>query len=232
VPAYRLREHNRALSFDACLDGFLAEEVTHRNAEFWWLPAHDRCVVKTLVETDEAPFRGDVPEAQPGTLERYLKPDAVDWSWRIYPSPRTVPFVEMEYTLPLAAGPETMREVRHVMQSRHPDCTWAVEYRTQPGEDSLLSPTQGAESVTISVHQAADLPYETFFRDVEAVFLAHGGRPHWGKLHWLAREQIARLYPALGTFRALRAEFDPEEIFVNDYLATLGLAGDTSSPAR
>jgi FAD/FMN-containing dehydrogenase len=225
VPAYRLREQTRARPFDECLDGFLAEEVAHRNAEFWWLPAHDRCVLKTFVETDEPPVRVDVPEAPPGTLERYLKPDAVDWSWRIYPSVRTVPFVEMEYTLPLAAGPPAMREVRRVMQTRHPDCTWAVEYRTQPGEASLLSPTQGQDSVTISVHQAADLPYERFFRDVEAVFLAHGGRPHWGKLHWLDREQIARLYPVLDTFRALRAELDPRGVFVNDYLARLGLAG-------
>ena len=34
--------------------------------------------------------------------EMEAPPDGVDWSWRIYPSTRTFPFVEMEYTLPLA----------------------------------------------------------------------------------------------------------------------------------
>jgi FAD/FMN-containing dehydrogenase len=230
VPAYKLREHTQVLSFDDCLDGFLLEETSRRNAEFWWLPAHDRCVLKTFVETEESPFRVAAPEALPGTIERYLKPDAVDWSWRIYPSTRTFPFVEMEYTLPLAEGTAAMREVRRLMQTSHPDCTWAVEYRTQPGEQSLLSPTQGKESVTISLHQAIDLPYEPLFRDAEAVFRAHDGRPHWGKLHFLNSNEIAHLYPELPAFRSLRAELDPDGIFTNDYLTRLGLVGDMSEP--
>jgi FAD/FMN-containing dehydrogenase len=228
VPAYKLREQTQVLPFDDCLDGFLLEETSRRNTEFWWLPAHDRCVLKTFVETDESPFRIEAPEALPGTIERYLKPDVVDWSWRIYPSTRTFPFVEMEYTLPLAEGPAAIREVRRIMQTRHPDCTWAVEYRTQPGEQSLLSPTRGMASVTISLHQAIELPYEPLFRDGEAVFRAHGGRPHWGKLHFLSSDEIAHLYPELPAFRAIRAELDPERVFTNDYLARLGLAGDMS----
>jgi FAD/FMN-containing dehydrogenase len=228
VAAYKLREHTQVLPFDDCLDGFLPEEASRRNAEFWWLPAHDRCVFKTFVETDEPPFRIEAPEALPGTIERYLKPDAVDWSWRIYPSTRTFPFVEMEYTLPLDGGPAAMREVRRIMQTRHPGCTWAVEYRTQPGEQSLLSPTRGMASVTISLHQAMDLPYEPLFRDAEAVFRAHDGRPHWGKLHFLSSDEMAHLYPELPAFRAIRAELDPDGVFTNDYLARLGLAGDMS----
>jgi FAD/FMN-containing dehydrogenase len=232
VPAYKLRERTRSVPFDDCLDGFLAEETSQRNAEFWWLPAQDRCVLKTFVETEEEPFRSEAPEALPGTVDRYLKPDSVDWSWRIYPSKRTVPFAEMEYTLPLAVGPTAMREVRRLMQTQHPDCTWAVEYRTQPGEQGLLSPTRGKESVTISLHQATHLPYDPLFRAAEALFRAHDGRPHWGKLHFLNANEIAHLYPELPAFRAIRAELDPRGMFTNDYLARLGLAGDTSAPAR
>ena len=116
------------------------------------------------------------------------------------------------------------RELREMMRTRHPDCTWAVEYRTQSGEASLLSPTQGAESVTISVHQAAELPWDAFFRDAEAIFLASGGRPHWGKLHFLDAAGIARRYPALDAFRVVRRALDPTGAFVNDHLAGLGFA--------
>ena len=222
VPAYKLRERTRALGFDECLEIYPREEEARRNAEFWWLPAHDVCVLKTFEETDDEPFRVEAPEAPPGAIARYLKPEAVDWSWRIYPSARNVPFVEMEYTLPFSAGPEAMRDIRHLMQTRHPDCTWAVEYRTQPAESSLLSPTQGAASVTISLHQATDQPYEPLFRDGEAIFRAHGGRPHWGKLHWLGRDEIPALYPQLPAFRAIQEELDPAGLFRNDYLAALG----------
>jgi FAD/FMN-containing dehydrogenase len=222
VPAFRLRERTRAVTVAEALEGFLAEEESCRNAEVWWLPAHDLCVIKTFTETDEEPFREDTPEALPGTIERYLRPDRVDWSWRSYPSARSFRFVELEYTLPLAAGPAAMRQTRRVMQTGHPESTWAVEYRTQPGETSLLSPTQGAESVTISIHQAIDKPHDTLFRDVEALFLAYGGRPHWGKLHSLGREEIERLYPTLEAFRAVQTELDPNGVFVNPYLAGLG----------
>ena len=232
VPAFKLRERTRALPLDECLDGFLAEEESRRNAEFWWLPAHDVCVLETFTETEEEPFSIAGMEAPPGTVARYLRPERVGWSCRCYPSTRSFPFVEMEYTMPLAEGPAAMREVRRVMRTRHPDCTWAVEYRTQPGETSLLSPTQGVESVTISVHQAADLPYERLFGDAEAVFLAHGGRPHWGKLHGLRREELEQLYPEMAAFCTIRAAMDPAGIFVNDYLAALGVAGGLPSRAR
>src|SRR5215212_1284930 len=114
----------------------------------------------------------------------------------------------MEYPLALSQGPAAMRDIRRLMQTRHPDCTWAVEYRTQPGEQSLLSPTRGKESVTISLHQAMDLPYEPLFRDAEAIFLAYDGRPHWGKLHFLSSAEIGDLYPELPAFQVIRAEMD------------------------
>lgn len=223
VPAYKLRERTRALSLDECLDTYIGEEEARRNAEFWWLPAHDLCVIKTFAETDDEPFAVEAVEAPPGSIARYLRPEVVDWSWRSYPSTRSVPFVEMEYTLPLAEGPSAIREIRAMMQAKHPDCIWSVEYRTQPAEFSLLSPTQGQESAAISLHQAAEQPYEAFFRDAEPIFRAHGGRPHWGKLQWLDRAEIAQLYPALPAFNAIRAAMDPGGLFVNDYLAGLGL---------
>lgn len=221
VDAYKLREQNIPLPFDECLDGFLAIEEARRNAEFWWLPGHDLCVLKSFVETDDEPFSIEMPEYPPGTLERYLKPDHVDWGWRIYPSARTYPFVELEYALPLAAGPAALRAIRELVTTTYPDMTWAVEYRTMAGENPLLSPTQGEESVTISVHQAAELPYEAYFRDVESICLAAGGRPHWGKLHWLDRPAVDRAYPEVEAFRAVRRELDPAGMFLNGHLEDL-----------
>lgn len=225
VPAFRLRERTRALPFEACVATFAETEPVIRHAEFWWLPRFDTCVLKTLEETTAAPLRSTAQEYPPGTIERYLKPEAIDWSWRIYPSQRTVPFVELEYTMPLAHGPSAMLALRDMMRQRHPDCSWAVEYRTQPGETALLSPTQGQDSVTISVHQAGDLPWEPLFRDAEALFLAHDGRPHWGKLHFLDGAAIAERFPMQPAVERVREELDPRGMFLNDYLRRLGFGG-------
>ncbi|HET7092848.1 MAG TPA: D-arabinono-1,4-lactone oxidase, partial [Thermomicrobiales bacterium] len=68
--------------------------------------------------------------------------------------------------------------------------------------------------------------------DAEAIFLASGGRPHWGKLHFLDADAIGRRYPALDAFRAIRREFDPDGAFVNDYLRRLDLADSPGERSR
>ncbi|MPY96281.1 MAG: hypothetical protein GEV08_25435 [Acidimicrobiia bacterium] len=59
------------------------------------------------------------------------------------------------------------------------------------------------------------------FRDAEAVFRAHVGRPHWGKRHTFAAADLAATYPAWGQARAVRHAWDPEGCFLNDHLRAL-----------
>ena len=221
VLAYKLREQTKALDFDACLEHYPEIEATHRNAEFWWVPPLDTCVIKSFAESDDEPFSLPEVEHPVGTLERYLKPDKVDCSYRVYPSTRSLQFVECEFTLPIANGPSAVSDIRRLIQEVHPEIRWGVEYRTLAGERHLLSPTGGVDSVTISVHQAVDQPYERFMRACEEIFLARGGRPHWGKLHWLGRAEINRLYPGASRFRQIRCDLDPNGHFLNDHLRPL-----------
>ncbi|HET7129065.1 MAG TPA: D-arabinono-1,4-lactone oxidase [Gaiellaceae bacterium] len=46
-------------------------------------------------------------------------------------------------------------------------------------------------------------------------------RVHWGKLHFLTREQLLDRYPRAADFLALRASVDPEGVFLNDHLQPL-----------
>ena len=83
-------------------------------------------------------------------------------------------------------------------------------------------PAVSSGTLAISLHQAIEKPHDSFFRDAEPIFLAHGGRPHWGKLQYLTATQVANLYPDLPAFEAIRREMDPAGIFVNGYLQELG----------
>jgi FAD/FMN-containing dehydrogenase len=123
--------------------------------------------------------------------------------------------------VPAAAGPACFRAVRERMKSRWPDVVWPVEYRTLAADSAWLSTAHGRASVAISLHQDAKLPCDAFFADCEAVFRAHEGRPHWGKLHWRSPAELAALYPKWERFRALRAELDPAGTFANPYLRGL-----------
>ena len=124
----------------------------------------------------------------------------------------------MEYTVAIERGLDAFAAIRDLMLSRHPEVQWAVEFRTHAGEDGFLSVTQGADSVTISIHDAADDPHWDFFRDAERVFRSFDGRPHWGKLNFLPVDELQSCFPLLDSFRAVRRQHDPEGLFLNDYL--------------
>ncbi len=54
-----------------------------------------------------------------------------------------------------------------------------------------------------------------------AIVAEHAGRPHWGKLHNLGAERLARVYPRFDDDRALRDRLDPQRVFTNDHLDRL-----------
>jgi FAD/FMN-containing dehydrogenase len=107
------------------------------------------------------------------------------------------------------------------MRSRHPEVLWPVEYRTLRADDAWLSTAHARETVTLSLHQDASLPWQAFFDDLEPLLRAHGGRPHWGKRHGLAAGDLAPLYPRFDAFRRLAVELDPGGRFRNRHLRDL-----------
>jgi len=220
VPTYKLRRRSWPVDMDNLHEQWQVADRETRNPEFWWIPPLDRSVFKTFVETgDEA--TGTPPASAtypPGTIERYLPPDGVDWAWRVFPAVREHRFVEMEYAVPLARGMDAFRAIRDLMRTSHPEVRWAVEYRTHAAEDGYLSVTQGAETVTISVHDAAETAHFDFFREAERVFRSFGGRPHWGKLNFLDPDELRATFPGINEFDAVRCRLDPDGVFLNAWL--------------
>jgi FAD/FMN-containing dehydrogenase len=224
LPAYRLHERTWHCAYDEAEQQWAAAADGARNLEFFWLPVLDRCVFKRSAASTDEPWGDPPPPPQPpGTIERYLKPERVDWSHRIYPSERGTRFVETEYAVPAATAFATLSAVRDLMQTQHPELTWAVEFRGQAGDALPLSPTQGRDVVTISLHAVPDDAWQPGFAAAERLLVEAGGRPHWGKLRGIDDEQLAALYPRIEEFRARRREADPAGRLLNDYLRPLCL---------
>lgn len=221
LPAYRLHEKTWVAGFEECmgqLDGLIA---ANRHFEFFWVPSEDVCAMKTLNPTSaerlDTPYRPTVT----GRLTRYVHDERIDRSYRIFPSERNLKFNETEFAIPAANGPDCLREIRQLMQHRYPAVLWPLEYRTLAADAIPLSPAYGRATVTISVHQAAELPYNPFFADVEAIFRNHRGRPHWGKIHTHTARELAALYPAWAAFQQVRAQVDPTGLFLNEHVRTV-----------
>jgi FAD/FMN-containing dehydrogenase len=223
LPAYRLHERTWPAPFDECVEEMPALIAENRHFEFFWSPAADLCAMKTLNPTDLPVGEIAPPVPSSGGMVRYLGPEYVDWSYRVFPSERTLLFNEMEFAVPADSGPDCLREIRSLMQTRYPDSVWPIEYRTVRADEIPLSPAHGRPTVTISIHQAAELPHAAFFADAEAIFRNHRGRPHWGKLHSHTTRELQALYPRFDEFRAVRERLDSTGRFLNPHLRSLFL---------
>jgi FAD/FMN-containing dehydrogenase len=146
-------------------------------------------------------------------------------SHKVFASPRRVRFVEMEYAIPRAACPEALSRVRAMIDQKGFRISFPVEVRFTASDDILLSTAHSRETAYIAVHMFRGTPFEKYFREVEAIMRDYGGRPHWGKMHFLGAVDLAPLYPEWSTFLDVRRNFDPNGVFVNDYVRRIfGLA--------
>lgn len=146
-----------------------------------------------------------------------------DRSYRVFATSRSVKFREMEYAVPRAAVPSVLAEIERWLWQTGDLVSFPVEVRFAAADDIWLSTAYGRETGYIAVHQYLKRDYERYFRAVEAIAKAHGGRPHWGKLHWRNAESLREDYPHFEDFRVVRDQVDPARVFGNDYL--LGVLG-------
>lgn len=96
--------------------------------------------------------------------------------------------------------------------------SFPVEVRTAPADDIPLSTASGRETAYIAVHLYRGTPYRSYFTAVERIMTAHGGRPHWGKVHTRDAAYLAGVYPRFEEFTAVRDRLDPQRLFGNPYL--------------
>lgn len=241
-PAFRLREVERPVPVEAVLDS-LSEWREHDHFEFWWFPGTDTALVKTLDRTDD-PVDLDPPYAERlenlawGTMCRlgarlprlstalnrvtvatFSESEQVGPSHEVFPTARDVRFDETEYGVPREEAVAAFRALRDRVDWS--GVQFPVEFRDVAGDDVPLSPAYGRDSTFLACHTYHRKSYESFLRSCETVCREFDGRPHWGKHHWLGRETLAELYPEWDAFQAIRREFDPDGLFLNQHLRRL-----------
>jgi FAD/FMN-containing dehydrogenase len=210
VPCYRLRERSWTASLDEVLEQSEQEIAANRHFEFFWYPQVDEANAKAINETDDDPV---YPLAQEGAR--------CAWSHEVLPNHRPVPHTEMEYSVPAAAGVSCMRDLQKLLQTRFSDVQWPVEFRTLAADDVWLSTAYRRDTVTLSVHLPLGVDDEPYYRACEEIFLAHDGRPHWGKVHYLNGDALAARHPRWADWWEVRDRIDPAGTFLNPYLTGL-----------
>ncbi|MCW2572787.1 MAG: FAD-dependent oxidoreductase [Frankiales bacterium] len=245
--AFVLEADERPMPLDEVLDGFFDLVGSNEHFEFYWFPHTDIALTKRNNRTeaelrpltrvkayvdDELLANGAfgltcrLGSRMPAVIPRLNKIAAralsgrtyVDAAPKVFTSPRRVRFCEMEYAVPRAVLPDLFRELRSLPERHGLTVSFPVEVRVAPADDVTLSTASGRDSAYIAVHMFKGTAYDPYFREVEKLYEAVGGRPHWGKLHTLGAEQLRERYPRFEEFVGLRDTLDPERRFGNAYL--------------
>jgi len=213
LPAEKYTRDEYCTHISTCMEHLNELIDNNRMFDFYWYPRSDEAKLRLCNPVGEGMQNLDFAR-----IDKQEK----GWLYKILPKKREDKFDEMEYAIPIDAGPECFREVRKRVKSKHRQHVgWRVLYRTVAADDAFLSTFCNRDSVTIAVLQNNQLDHKKYFDDMEPVFRDFGGRPHWGKKHSLQAKDLAPLYPDWERFLQIKKEMDPHGIFLNDYLKQL-----------
>ncbi|HEX6467454.1 MAG TPA: D-arabinono-1,4-lactone oxidase [Streptosporangiaceae bacterium] len=246
VPAFLLHAREEPMPWDEVLSRLEELAADNEHFEFYWFPHTEGCLTKRNNRTEGPPrplprlrhwmddeFLSNTVFGLTNRVNR-LAPSTVrpvngiaaralgartytDTSYKVFTSPRRVRFKEQEYAIPRERLAGALRALRALFDERDLRISFPVEVRLLPAEDAWLSMAYGRPTAFIAIHVYHRGPHQEYFRAVEEIMTAAGGRPHWGKLHTRDAGYLEKVYPRFADFQRLRDRLDPDRRFANPY---------------
>jgi FAD-linked oxidoreductase len=243
--SYKLKKREWAAPTEDILENFADLTDNHRHFEIFPLVYSDYSLALSMDETNEpigktetepsddasiAESLGLTANPTPAerrklsniTASRIQPSESVDISYKLLSNLRNSRFNEMEYSVPVEAGAECLREILKTIYDKKIDVVFPLEYRYVKADKDWLSMAYGDHPhATISIHRTASEDFAPYFDIIEPIFWKYAGRPHWGKIHSLKHKDLVNLYPRYEDFMELRKSLDPSGRLLNAHLRTL-----------
>ena len=233
VPAFTLHAVNEPMRLDDVLSSLDEHVAGNDHFEINWFPHTEWVQAKQNNRADDPPaprarakewfdevflenvalkaawrvgrrFPSTIPGISRQLTRAITRVESTEKSYDVFTTPRLVRFYEMEYGVPRAAVADCVRELRAFIDASGLQIQIPVEVRFVAGDDIPLSMASGRDSAFVACHVFQGRGYEQYFRGVERIMSAAGGRPHWGKLHFQTAETLAPRYPEWERFVKVR----------------------------
>jgi len=143
------------------------------------------------------------------------KSSKIDYAQNVFPTQRSVKFMEMEYNIDRNDFTRVLKEIQALNKTANMLTLFPIEIRFVASDNLWLSPAYQRESVYFAIHTYIEEDYLEYFKAMESIFKRYQGRPHWGKWHSLKSEDLHKVYPRYHDFLQLRRELDPQGVFVH-----------------
>ena len=120
---------------------------------------------------------------------------------------------ETEAAVPMTAAGEALKRVLDLFRDGRPAVNFPLEVRFVRGDDGWLSPAYGADTCQIGAYTTNGPDCSPYFDSFWAALRPMNARPHWGKELDHSYAELRALYPRFDDFTALRARWDPQQVF-------------------
>lgn len=246
---YQLVARSYKTSLDTCLNDLNSLKNTNRHFEFYYFPFTNTVQIKTaniydqpivkpyrpsyvkdvLIENNLLKLISETARTVPRTAKTMSKLAAfgiptgekIGDSYQIFATPRLVKFNEMEYSIPADKMKIALYEIKEAIERHRFRVHFPIECRYVKADTIWLSPAYEQESAFIAIHMYKGMEYKAYFQAMEEIFIRHGGRAHWGKMHTMDHMYMKQMYPKIDEFLQVRNQLDEQKMFVNPYLEQL-----------
>ncbi len=150
----------------------------------------------------------------------------VDESYRILSPEDEGHYVEEEIAVPVEQLENAIRDAKKVIleySKNHPLMVTFIAVRfVGPDPYGYLSPNLNQSVAHLTYITIIKKGFRELFHEFENAMMKYRGRPHWGKIHTLTKEQVKQLYPqTYDRFVDAKQALDPDGLFSNDYIHRL-----------
>jgi FAD/FMN-containing dehydrogenase len=130
-------------------------------------------------------------------------------------------FTQYQFVIPFADGYANMRRIFDAMTSAGELPFLNVLKRLGKSSGGLLSfPTEG---YTLAIDFPVRQGTVALTRQLDALVLEAGGRIYLGKDSYVEPEMFRKMYPRVDEWLAIKAKYDPENVFTSDLGRRVGL---------
>jgi FAD/FMN-containing dehydrogenase len=223
APAYELHARTDIMKYDEVMERFESDLDEYRHWGIFWMPTDNSARLYNLKDAgaDDCVVKR-YREVPPGTSRDGLGPhERVGPAYQIYPMVYDPNFHEVEYFLPLDRAREILDEMRRLIMRWLPLSVYPLEVRVVAADDAWMSPNYQRDNLVVSISGEPGQDYWPYLGACDSLFAEYRGRPHWGKIHFMTADRVARLFPRYDDFVDVRRRLDPKGIFLNHHTRAL-----------
>ncbi|HJL16623.1 MAG TPA: FAD-binding oxidoreductase [Sandaracinaceae bacterium LLY-WYZ-13_1] len=130
-------------------------------------------------------------------------------------------FTQYQFVIPLEDGPARMRAIlERIATSGHLPFLNVLKKLGAQGEGHLSFPFEG---YTFAIDFPVSPGLEALLADLDERVVDAGGRVYLGKDAFLRKGVLERMYPRLDEWRAIKAAWDPDDVFRSHLSERVGL---------